>query len=275
MQILNGKSISDQIKLELKGKIELNTEKPCLAIIQIGHDKRSDIYIKYKKLFGEAIGAHIEHVQLEQDITQEEIESILESLNNKRDIHGIIIQLPIPIHLNKDKLLAQINKYKDVDGLSSDKPLYTPATARGVMTLLAAYDIQITGMNAVVVGRSKLVGAPIADCLRNSGAEVIVCHKETFDIPSITKQADIVIVAAGVPNLITKDYVKVGQIIIDVGINSVLNEADLSSHLIGDVEFESVSQIVAAISPVPGGVGPLTVASLFQNLYDAFAHFTR
>lgn len=273
--ILDGKIVAEGIRAQLREKVKTFSSVPCLAIIQIGNDKRSSIYIKNKKSFGESIGVEVRHIELIETITKTEVEKVVDDLNNDNSVHGIIMQLPIPQHLDKDLILNKIKKEKDVDGLSLDNLIHTPATARGVMTLLNAYNIKALDKKAVVIGRSRLVGIPVAECLRNAGAHVTVCHRETQDIPSITKQADIIIVAAGVPNLITKDYVKNEQVIIDVGINSITNELDNSNHLVGDVDFQSISPIVAAISPVPGGVGPLTVASLFQNLYDAFAHFTR
>lgn len=269
-QLLDGKKVAEGIKQRLKNFSDTFASVPCLAIVQIGDDARSDIYIRNKKLFGEAVGAEVRHVRMASSTTQVEAEGLLQQLSNDQGVHGIIMQLPIPEHLDKEHLLSMITSDKDVDGISGNSSRHIPATARGIMSLLKAYGIDVQGKRAVVIGRSKLVGAPTAQCLERAGAEVTVCHKETPDIPSITRQADIIVVAAGSPHLITPIYVRQGQVIVDVGINPVTEEGDAVSYTVGDVDFAAVSPIVAAISPVPGGVGPLTVASLFENLFDAF-----
>lgn len=269
MLLLDGKKVAEDIKFKLTKEIQQLSVKPCLAIIQIGDDERSGIYIKHKKKFGEVIGASVFHLKLPETTSQSEIEGKIQELNQDENVHGIIIQLPIPKHLEKEKLVNMVVPVKDVDGLVDQGTVHTPATARGVMTLLAAYEIEARNKKVVVIGRSRLVGGPIVECLRRAGAEVETCNKETKNIPEITKQADIIVVAAGSPHFITKDYVKEGQVIVDVGINPVTGEEDGLSYTVGDVDFPEVSIIVKAISPVPGGVGPLTVASLFQNLFDA------
>ncbi|MEN9647674.1 MAG: hypothetical protein RLY57_478 [Candidatus Parcubacteria bacterium] len=269
-QLLDGKKVAEGIKQRLKDLSTTFAIAPCLAIVQIGEDTRSDIYIRNKKLFGEAVGAEVRHVRIASSTTQAEAEQLLQQLSNDQSVHGIIMQLPIPEHLDKEHLLSMIVAHKDVDGISGNDSPYVPATARGVMSLLQAYNIELQGKRAVVIGRSKLVGAPTAQCLERAGAQVTVCHKETPDIPAITQQADIIVAAAGSPHLITPAYVREGQVIVDVGINPVTKEGDTVSYTVGDVDFKAVSLIVAAISPVPGGVGPLTVASLFENLFDAF-----
>lgn len=273
--LLDGKKVAGEIKQRLKDLSATFTIAPCLAIVQVGDDPRSDIYIRNKKLFGEAVGAEVRHVRIASSTTQAEAEHLLQQLSNDQGVHGIIMQLPIPEHLDKDKLLSMIVVHKDVDGISGNHSPYVPATARGVMSLLHAYHIEVRGKRAVVIGRSKLVGAPTAQCLERAGAQVTVCHKETLDIPTITQQADIVVVAAGSPRLITPAYVSPGQVIVDVGINPVTEEGDTVSYTVGDVDFEAVFPIVAGLSPVPGGVGPLTVASLFENLFEAFQLCTK
>lgn len=269
MILLDGKKVAEGIRIRLREKINALDMVPCLAIIQIGNDERSALYIRNKKSFAESIGATVRHIELSEDISQESVVQTIQELNHDKTVHGIIVQLPIPSHLDKEQIIRMVDRIKDVDGLSSDEPLHTPATARGVMTLLKAYNIEVKGRKAVVIGRSRLVGGPIAHCLRQAGAEVETCNKETQNIPAITQAADIIVVAAGSPRLITKEYVKEGQVIIDVGINPVTGEGDSVSHTVGDVDFDVVSQIASALSPVPGGVGPLTVASLFENLFDA------
>ena len=269
MLLLEGKKIAQEIKGKLKAEINSSAVKPCLAILQIGNDERSSIYIKSKKVFGESIGAEVRHIHLDESVTQQEVIEVIEKNNNDTSVHGIIMQLPVPAHLDKELLLRTIDSHKDVDGLASDDPHFTPATARGIMTLLNAYNIEVKDKKVVVIGKSRLVGAPTARCLSQAGALVTSCDKSTFDIPSIAKEADIIVVAAGSPRLVTVEYVRPGQVIIDVGINSVTGEGDAVSHTVGDVDFDKVSHIVDALSPVPGGVGPLTVASLFENLFDA------
>jgi methylenetetrahydrofolate dehydrogenase (NADP+)/methenyltetrahydrofolate cyclohydrolase len=268
--ILDGKKVAGSIRSRLGEAVAGLNGKLCLAIIQIGSDARSEIYIKRKKSFGESIGAEVRHIHLDDQVTQDQVVAIIEGLNKDTAVHGIIVQLPIPAHLDKEVLVRMVDPQKDVDGLASDTPLHTPATARGVMSLLNAYGIEVKGKKAVVIGKSRLVGGPIARCLAGAGAAVVTCDKSTIDIPSQTQQADIVVVAAGTPQLVTIDYVKKDQVIIDVGINPVTGEGDSVSHTVGDVDFPVVSHVVGAISPVPGGVGPLTVASLFENLFDAF-----
>ncbi len=267
--ILDGKKIQEIIKQELKEKISHLEVKPCLVIVQIGNDKRSDIYIKSKKNFGLAIGAEVRHVHLDESVSEAEVQSKIAELNQDKDVHGIIVQLPVPAHLDKEKLVRMVDAKKDVDGLASDNPLFMPATARGIMTLLRSYDIEVKGKKAVVIGKSRLVGGPTARALEAAGAHVITCDKSTQDIPSKTRAADIIVVAAGSPHLVTLDYVSKDQVIVDVGINPVTGEGDAVSHTVGDVDFTAVSETVRALSPVPGGVGPLTVASLFENLFDA------
>jgi methylenetetrahydrofolate dehydrogenase (NADP+) / methenyltetrahydrofolate cyclohydrolase len=266
--LLDGIKAAKGIKSKLKGqKLKI---KPCLAIIQVGNDERSALYIKNKKAFATSVGAEVRHIHIDGKVSQNDMEKIIHDLNNDKGVHGIIVQLPIPAHLDKESLLRMVYSKKDVDGLSSDTPVHTPATARGVMTLLNYYNIEVKGKKVVVIGKSKLVGGPTACVLSNAGAEVETCDKQTKDIPEITRKADIIVVAAGSPHLITKDYVGEGQVIVDIGINPVTGEGDVVSHTVGDVNFSEVSPLVRAISPVPGGVGPLTVASLFENLFDAF-----
>jgi methylenetetrahydrofolate dehydrogenase (NADP+)/methenyltetrahydrofolate cyclohydrolase len=281
LQILDGKIVRDEIRQDLKEKIKTFGIAPNLAIIKIGDNPDSDVYVKNKIKFAEKIGANAYLVSFPANqISPEMLFAEIEKLNNDESVNGIIIQSPLPVPLNWFETVEKIKPIKDVDGVTSTniKKLLEnnfndqgviPATARGVLTLLNYYKIPVKGKKVVVMGRSLLVGKPIAILLQNQGATVTVVHSETSEPEKITREADILIVAIGKPELVGADYVKKGQVVIDVGITSVIN-SDGTKKIYGDVDFESVKNLVSAISPVPGGVGPMTVASLFQNLVEAF-----
>jgi methylenetetrahydrofolate dehydrogenase (NADP+)/methenyltetrahydrofolate cyclohydrolase len=271
--ILDGKAVRDEIAKELESRIKNLESKPKLAIVQVGDVPESNTYIGQKIKFGKSIGALVDHIRLPDDVTQEDVLGKIDDLNTDPNTHGIIVQLPIPERLGKNEILENIVSQKDVDGLHSvnikklmdnDPTGYTPATTRGVITLLEHYNISIAGKNAVVIGRSSLVGKPTTLSLLNHDATVTVCHSKTTNLTAFTKTADIIISAVGRPGLLTKDHVKPGQTVIDVGTTVV------EGKLKGDVNFEEVEPIVKYLSPVPGGAGPLTVASLFQNLLQAY-----
>lgn len=262
-KILDGKIVRDGIIVKLKKEIESFKSVPTLAIIQVGDLAESSKYIKNKKSFAEKIGAEVKHLKFENDISQTALETEITKLNQDKNITGIIVQLPLPKHLDVNIILNMVDSNKDVDGLTENSP-FTPATARGVKTLLDYYEIEVINKKVVVMGRSKLVGGPIRNVMQESGAGVQVVHSQTENPKEITKTADILIVAIGKANLIDETYIKEGQVVIDVGINFK------GDKLVGDVDFEKVKDIVSAISPVPGGVGPLTVASLFENLVEAY-----
>lgn len=292
-QILDGKIVRDEIAQKLKEEIGKLETKPKLVIIQVGDNPESNAYIGQKIKFGEKIGALTDLVKFPENTTQSELESKISELNADNSVHGIIIQIPIPNHLDKDKLIDLINWRKDVDGLSAiclkllsegNPAGYIPATTKGVMTLLDHYKIPLTGKKVVIIGRSFLVGKPTALAMLNQDATVTICHSKTKDLKTETKNADILIVAIGKPNLIGKEHVSPNQVVIDVGINVIEPKAtplrqtttelrpglEPARKLIGDVNFDEVSKTVSAITPVPGGVGPMTVASLFENLLDAY-----
>ena len=264
---------------DLKKKIGEFTSVPNLAIIKIGDNPDSDIYVKMKIDFAKKIGANAFIVNFPQkEITQEILLAGIDKLNKDESINGIIVQAPLPAPLDWAEAVEKVAPEKDVDGvcsvnvkklLENDKTGLVPATARGVLSLLNYYGITVKGQKVVVMGRSPLVGQPVANLMMNNGATVTVCHSQTIEPEKITREADILIVAIGKPELIGAEYVKEGQTVIDIGINSVIN-SDGSRKIYGDVDFDSASLIVSAISPVPGGVGPMTVASLFENLVDAF-----
>lgn len=287
MMLLDGKKVRDEIAKTLKERVLSCTIKPKLAIVQIGDNPESASYIKQKKLFGESIGAPVEHVHLSASVSEAEMIASIAQLNRDASVHGIIVQLPIPDTLNKDAIIESIASEKDVDGLGSVsiKRLwenkaggYMPATTRGILSLLSHYGISVAGKRVVIVGRSFLVGKPTALALLNADATVTVAHSKTVNCSEVTRSADILIVAAGKPHFIQKDDVREGQIVIDVGITAVtgekLNDEVAEVTITGDVHFDDVKDIVGAISPVPGGVGPMTVASLFQNLVEAYERQT-
>lgn len=279
--ILDGKKISREISEDLRTRIALKIAdgytKPCLAIVQVGNNKESTNYIAHKKKFGHDIGVEVLHVHLPDTILNEEIIKEIQSLNTDESVHGIIVQLPLPEGIDQDKIIEAVAPEKDVDGLTAknihalwvnDHSAILPATTRAILTLFSTYDIEVSGKDVVVIGRSTLVGKPTAMALTNRGATVTICHSRTAKLEYHTLEADIIISAVGSPRLIGSHSVRPHQVVIDVGTTFIQDEA--VQKLKGDVDFDAVSPIVAAISPVPGGVGPLTVSSLFQNLYDAY-----
>ncbi|MDO8590649.1 MAG: bifunctional 5,10-methylenetetrahydrofolate dehydrogenase/5,10-methenyltetrahydrofolate cyclohydrolase [bacterium] len=291
-RILDGRVVRDQGLARLKKVITKSKRKPTLAIFQVGDVDESRAYIEQKRKFAEKIGAGFVHMQFPDDVLEASLINAIEKFNKDGAIDGIIVQLPIPVRLNKQKIIDTIAVSKDTDGLTSEnKKLFeaglpaatataqagntravVPATARGVLSLLRFYKIPIAGKRATVIGRSALVGGPIATLLQREGALVTVCHSKTPNTVELSHTADILVVAVGLPRFVNKDYVSSTQTVIDVGINSTegtkLEEEIPKRRLVGDVDFESVKNTAGAISPVPGGVGPMTVLSLFENLLD-------
>ncbi len=281
--LLDGKVVRDTIQEKLKGEIASFKTKPTLAILQIGSREDSNAYIKQKIQFAEKVGAEAIHKTFPETIDTDALIAEIQKLNADPHTHGIIVQIPFPEHLHKNDIIEAIDPKKDVDGLTAlnvkklfenDSSGFVPATTKGILTLLDHYKISLEGKRLAMIGRSTLVGKPTAIALINRNASVLICHRKTQNIPNITRNAEIIVVAAGHPHLITKEYVKPGQIVIDVGINLIsgtkFEEEIPGKKFVGDVNFEEVKDIVEAISPVPGGVGPLTVASLFQNLVTAY-----
>ena len=279
-KILDGKIVRNEIMADLKKKIGGLAVVPNLAIVKIGDNPDSAAYVKNKINFARKIGVNAYIVAFPEldtsKITQEMLLAGIEKLNKDENVNGIIIQSPLPAPLDWAEAVEKVAPEKDVDGLCSanvkkllanDKTGIVPATARGIMTLLNYYKIPVKGKKVVVMGRSALVGKPVAAVMINNGAAVTVVHSQTAEPDKITREADILIVAIGKPEHVGAEYVKPDQVIIDVGISTVIN-ADGTRKIYGDVDFDSVSPLVSAISPVPGGVGPMTVASLFQNLVD-------
>lgn len=261
-EVLWGRPVQQEIVSRLLEK----KQHPRLSIIQVGHNPRSDVYIAAKKRFAEKVGAQVEHIRLEEELGEGAVLDAISVANSDSEAHGIIVQLPLPVNFDREKILQAIDPRKDVDGLT-DKSRFTPATALAVQHLLRFYHIEVAGRQVVVMGRSRLVGSPVARLLGEMGGEVTVIHRETRDPKIITTKADILIVAIGQPELVDESFLKEGQIIIDVGIHE--SERGGEKVLLGDVKREAKEKMASQYSPVPGGVGPLTVASLFENLFTA------
>ena len=273
--ILDGKAISKKVREELKIKAEELRQKniiPKLAVIMVGDDPSSKIYVRNKSKACEEVGIEFEEYLLDENIKNEELLNLIEELNNREDIHGILLQSPIPKHLDINLAFRTIKPEKDVDGfhpvnigkLSLNQECFVSCTPFGIMRMLAEYNIDIEGKHAVIIGRSNIVGKPMIQCMLNKHATVTVCHSKTKNLSEITKQADILVAAIGKPKFITEDMVKDGAVVIDVGINR--NE---EGKVCGDVDFENVSKKASYITPVPGGVGPMTIAMLMNNIIKA------
>ncbi|MFM2357606.1 MAG: hypothetical protein RJA61_343 [Candidatus Parcubacteria bacterium] len=281
--ILDGRVVRDQIQKKLLGVVSGLPSVPVLVIIQIGDREDSNAYVNQKKKFADVVKVSIDHRKFSESVSKEEVVRLIRELNQNKGIHGIIIQLPVPSKFDPQEFIEEIAPEKDVDGLTSFnlKLLWTntsggfvPATPQGILTLLDYYKIPLAGKKITIVGRSVLVGKPAILAMLNRDATVTACHSGTCNLEDETRNADIVIVATGKPKLIGKEHVLPGQTIIDVGINLVGGqnfEEEVEGYtFVGDVDFEEVKDIVGAISPVPGGVGPMTVASLFENLLKAY-----
>ncbi len=269
--IIDGKKISADIKDEVKNetaKLKENGIEPCLAVILVGNDAASQVYVRNKKKACEYTGIKSLSYELDEDIKEDELIKLIDELNNRDDVNGILVQLPLPKHIDEQKILLKIKPSKDVDGfhpyntglLSIGKAVLKPCTPAGIIELINRSNIEISGKNAVVIGRSNIVGKPVSMLLLSENATVTVCHSKTKDINKTIKNADIVVAAVGIPYFVKEDMVKDGAVVIDVGINRLEN-----GHLAGDVDFENVSKKASYITPVPGGVGPMTIAMLMKN----------
>lgn len=274
-KIIDGKLISKQIKDELKGKVEkLKSEgkEVCLAVIQVGCDPASTVYVGNKKKACEYIGIKSLAYELPEETTEEELLGIISKLNNDDSVHGILVQLPVPQHINEENIINAISPEKDVDGfhpasvgaLSIGKKGFVSCTPAGIIQLLKRSEIEIEGKDCVVIGRSNIVGKPMAMLLLRENGTVTVCHSKTKNLKEVCKRADILVVAIGKPKMIDASYVKEGATVIDVGIHR--NE---NGKLCGDVDYETVYPVAGAITPVPGGVGPMTIAMLMNNCVEA------
>ena len=274
-KIIDGKMISEQIKNEVKEETARLKEQGVtvtLAVVQVGSDPASGVYVKNKKKACEYVGFESLSYELKEDTTQEELLTLIGELNEKKEVNGILVQLPLPEHINEDVIIKAITPAKDVDGfhpenvgyLSTGQKGFVSCTPAGVIELLKRSGISISGKECVVIGRSNIVGKPMAALLLREDATVTICHSRTQDLKAVTKRADILVAALGKPKFITKDYVKEGAVIIDVGIH---RGAD--NKLCGDVAFEDVIDHISAITPVPGGVGPMTIAMLMRNCLES------
>lgn len=268
---IDGKMISAQIKDEIREKVSELKEKGTeitLAVIQVGNDPASSVYVGNKKKACEYTGIRSLSYELPEETTEQELLSLIDELNEKKDVNGILVQLPLPAHIHEDQVIKRISPLKDVDGfhpqnvgaLCIGEPGFVSCTPAGIIQLLKRSGVTIEGKNCVVIGRSNIVGKPMALLLLRENGTVTVTHSKTKNLKEITKQADILIVAIGKPKMITAEYVKEGAVVIDVGIHRMENK-----KLCGDVDFESVAPLCSAITPVPGGVGPMTIAMLMNN----------
>lgn len=272
MKLLDGKIVKEDILLKLEDKLKELDEKIGLAVIQVGDNTASNVYIRQKSKMAENLGYNFNHIKLDSNTREEDIINVIDKLNNDDNIDGILLQLPIPSNLNSKRIINTINPDKDVDGLtdinigrlvSNSEGLY-PCTPSGIMSLLDYYNIEVEGKNIVIVGRSILVGKPLFNMMENRGGTATLCHSKTNNLEFYTKNADILVVAVGKPNFIKKEMVKEGSIIIDVGINRREDNT-----LCGDVDFDNIKDKVSYITPVPGGVGQMTIAYLAINTYKA------
>ena len=278
-QLIDGKVISKQIKDELREEVaslKAQGKDCCLAVIQVGNDPASSVYVSNKKKACEYIGIRSLSYELEETITEAELLELIEKLNNDSAVHGILCQLPLPSHIDEKKILNTISPKKDVDGFHPQNVGalvvgdfgFVSCTPAGIIELLKRSNVEIAGKNCVVIGRSNIVGKPISLLMLRENATVTICHSRTKDLKEICKQADILIVAIGKRQFITKEYVKEGAVVIDVGIHR-----DENNKLCGDVAFDEVEPICSAITPVPGGVGPMTICMLMKNCVEAMKFY--
>jgi methylenetetrahydrofolate dehydrogenase (NADP+)/methenyltetrahydrofolate cyclohydrolase len=277
MQILNGNEVAKQIKLEIKAEVEQlvanGSKKPHLAAILVGNDVASMTYVAAKAKDCEQVGFDSTVLRFDASITEAELLNEVEKINNNPEIDGLIVQLPLPKHINEKKVTETIKWQKDVDGfhpynvglMFKGLPCYLPATPFGIIKLLEHYNIETTGKNCVVIGRSDIVGKPMSALMLNKNCTVTICHSKTVDINSFTQKADILIAAVGIPNYVKSEMVKQGAVVIDVGITRVDDSTEKGYKLVGDVDFENVSKVASYITPVPGGVGPMTRVGLLLN----------
>ena len=269
--IIDGKAISTEIKNELREKAAELTARGInvtLAVIQVGNNPASTVYVNNKKKGCEYIGIGSLSYELPEETTQEELISLVDELNDREDVNGILVQLPLPEHIDEDAVIRSISPQKDVDGfhpqsvgaLCIGQPGFVSCTPAGIIQLLKRSGITIAGKECVILGRSNIVGKPMALLMLRENATVTIAHSKTANLKEVTRRADILIVAIGKPKMVTRDYVKEGAVVIDVGINR-----DENNKLCGDVDYEQVAPVCSAITPVPGGVGPMTIAMLLNN----------
>ena len=276
--ILDGKKLSETIKSEIGEEVKKLADSsqlpPGLAVIIVGNNPASKVYVSSKKKACAATGIYSLEVALDENITQDKLLDEINKLNNNDKIHGILLQLPLPKHLDEHKALEAISPDKDVDGFHPTNvgklyiglDTFVPCTPKGVIEILKRYNISISGKNAVVIGRSNIVGKPVAALLMKENATVTIAHSKTQNLPELVKKSDIVVAAIGKPNFVKGEWIKEGAVVVDVGINSVDDPSSPKGYrLVGDVEFEEAEKKASYITPVPGGVGPMTIAMLLSN----------
>lgn len=273
MELINGKKLAKEIRENLANTVKEEGLKPNLAVILCGDNEASKVYVKIKTKACKEVGIDFREYNLSKNISQEELLELIENLNNDKKVNGILLQYPLPKELNYDEAAEKISPDKDVDGfnpynvgrLTIGKPKFIPCTPLGIMKMFEKYKISLEGKKAVIVGRSNIVGKPMAQCLLEKSATVTICHSKTKDLKKELSDADIVIAAVGKKKIIKEDMIKEGAVIIDVGTNR-----DENGKLCGDVDFEEVSKKASYITPSPGGVGPMTVAMLMNNVVEAY-----
>ncbi|HGD5372671.1 TPA: bifunctional methylenetetrahydrofolate dehydrogenase/methenyltetrahydrofolate cyclohydrolase [Streptococcus agalactiae] len=275
-ELIDGKALSQKMQAELGRKVERLKEQhgiiPGLAVILVGDNPASQVYVRNKERSALEAGFKSETLRLSESISQEELIDIIHQYNEDKSIHGILVQLPLPQHINDKKIILAIDPKKDVDGfhpmntghLWSGRPMMVPCTPAGIMEMFREYYVDLEGKHAVIIGRSNIVGKPMAQLLLDKNATVTLTHSRTRNLSEVTKEADILIVAIGQGHFVTKDFVKEGAVVIDVGMNR-----DENGKLIGDVVFEQVAEVASMITPVPGGVGPMTITMLLEQTYQA------
>lgn len=273
---IDGKALAQKIQGQLAEKVvQMKADYgivPGLVVILVGDNPASQVYVRNKERSALAAGFKSKTVRLSDSISEEELLTVIEQYNNEPDFHGILLQLPLPAHINDKRILMAIDPKKDVDGfhpmntghLWNGRPQMVPCTPAGIMEMLREYHVDLEGKQAVIIGRSNIVGKPMAQLLLDKNATVTLTHSRTRNLPEVTKQADILIVAIGRGHFVTKDFVKEGAVVIDVGMNR-----DVNGKLIGDVDFDDVAPIASLITPVPGGVGPMTITMLLEQTYQA------
>lgn len=286
MKLIDGKQIADAIKAELAARvaaiIDAGGDPPHLAAILVGDDPASQTYVASKEKACKAIGFTSSIYRYDADITEKQLLDVVDFLNNDPEVNGFIVQLPLPGHINADRILERIDPAKDVDGfhpvnmgrLALGLPSYLPATPAGIMMLLERYGIETEGRHCVVLGRSNIVGTPMSLLMSRKGnpgnATVTLCHSKTTNLTSFTRQADILIAAIGQPGFVKADMVKEGAVVIDVGIHRISDDSEKGYHITGDVDFDSVAPKCSHITPVPGGVGVMTIVSLLLNTFKSY-----
>ena len=281
-KVLSGLDTAAMVYESLNDRIKVLTTKgvvPGLCVVIVGEDPASKIYIRKKSKKLKSLGLVSETIRLDADVTEQELLLIIEDLNANPKFHGILVQLPLPKHINSQNVINSINPTKDVDGfhpenvgwLSIGKPRFIPCTPKGIMRIFSHYNIDLTGKDIVVIGRSNIVGRPMSILVssNNANGTCTVCHSRTKNINDYSRSADVIISAIGVPNFLTSEMIKEDSIIIDVGINRIISDSEKGYKIVGDVNYDSVFDKVSKITPVPGGVGPMTIAMLVENTIEA------